>query len=271
MTRTFKTAAFKSSLEAHLRGKAKERGVPYATVRFKFVLERLLARLFFADDPGRLLKGGFAMDLRFRPGARTTNDLDLTVGLQSAEATSATLTDVWDRLQVAVARDLGDYLTYRIAAPRRELTNAPGGGGRFPCEAVLAGKSCDKLHIHVGMGDPILGEPERLTGDDLPLGRPGEHPHQGPGGSGTADRTRTLETGRGSGGVAPHLPSSQHAPASGGFIAAPGILANRLSADGGRGAIVDGSGSGSLRDLDRLLVGESTRGHAVKVRRCPET
>jgi len=49
MTRTFKTAAaFKTSLEAHLRTKANERGVPYATVRFKFVLERLLARLFFA-------------------------------------------------------------------------------------------------------------------------------------------------------------------------------------------------------------------------------
>jgi len=38
MTRTFKTAAaFKTSLEAHLRTKANERGVPSATVRFKFV------------------------------------------------------------------------------------------------------------------------------------------------------------------------------------------------------------------------------------------
>ena len=77
-------AAFKASLEAHLRKRAAERGVPYATLQLKFVIERLLARLFRDEKPAWLLKGGFALDLRFRPRARTTKDIDLTVSVQTA-------------------------------------------------------------------------------------------------------------------------------------------------------------------------------------------
>ena len=63
-------AAFNASLEAHLRKRAAERGVPYATLQLKFVIERLLARLFRAADPGWLLKGGFALELRYGWGNR---------------------------------------------------------------------------------------------------------------------------------------------------------------------------------------------------------
>ena len=38
---------------------------------------------------------------------------------------------------------------------------------RYPCEAVLVGKTYAKFHLDVGCGDAIVGEPERLTGDDL--------------------------------------------------------------------------------------------------------
>jgi hypothetical protein len=40
-------------------------------------IERLLARLVVDKDPPWLLKGGYAMELRFRPKARTTSDIDL--------------------------------------------------------------------------------------------------------------------------------------------------------------------------------------------------
>lgn len=167
MAKQFRTAAaFKTALETHLRRHATERGVPFSTVQLKFVIERLLARLFAGENPPWLLKGGFAMDLRFRPRARTTKDVDLSVSLITGggDARSAGLRD---RLQEALDVDLGDYLTFRLGTPKRELTNAPGGGAQFPCEAVLVGKTYAAFHIDVGVGDALIGTPERLVGEDL--------------------------------------------------------------------------------------------------------
>jgi hypothetical protein len=107
------------------------------------------------------------MDLRFRPRARTTKDVDLSVSLTSVKAGADLLAAVRDQLQAAVDVDLGDYLTYRIGEPGRQLTNAPKGGARYPCEAVLVGKAYQKMHIDVGCGDALVGDPELLVGDDL--------------------------------------------------------------------------------------------------------
>jgi hypothetical protein len=168
MARRFgSAAAFKASLEANLKKVALERKSPFSTLQLKLVIERLLARLFRDPEPPWLLKGGFAMDLRFRPKARTTKDVDLSVSHASAELASDLSGALRDRIQEAVDVDLGDYLTYRIGAPRQELTNAPLGGARYPCEAVLVGKTYAKFHIDVGCGDALAGEPERLAGDDL--------------------------------------------------------------------------------------------------------
>lgn len=164
MAKTFgSAAAFKASLEARLRKRAVERSLPLQTVQLRFVMERLLARLFHEESPPWLLKGGYAMDLRYRPRARTTKDIDLSVSLTSVGEAAG----LRDRLQAAADRDLGDYLVYRIGELKSELTNAPAGGGRYPCEAMLVGKSYAKLHIDVGIGDTVFGEPERLIGEDL--------------------------------------------------------------------------------------------------------
>ena len=168
MARMFgSAAAFKASLEARIRKRATERAMPIHTLQLKFVMERLLARLFFKVDPPWLLKGGFAMDLRFRPKARTTKDIDLSVSLVGAIPGDNATAALREWLQVAVDVDLGDHLTFRIGEPRAELTNAPKGGARYPCEAVLVGKTYAKFHIDVGLGDALVGAPELLVGDDL--------------------------------------------------------------------------------------------------------
>jgi hypothetical protein len=85
MARQFASpAAFRTSLETRLRKIASERGVPFGTLQLRLVIERLLARLFRDPDPPWLLKGGFAMDLRFRPRARTTKDVDLSISIRPA-------------------------------------------------------------------------------------------------------------------------------------------------------------------------------------------
>lgn len=66
--------AFRQALQARLRSVAAERDLSVQDVQIKFLIERLLARQFHFDDPPWVLKGGFAMELRYRPHARTTKD-----------------------------------------------------------------------------------------------------------------------------------------------------------------------------------------------------
>jgi len=72
---------FRQALLARLRATAVARGTAIQDLQLRFLMERLLARIFFNQDQPWLLKGGFALDLRYRPLARTTRDLDLTIGL----------------------------------------------------------------------------------------------------------------------------------------------------------------------------------------------
>ncbi len=161
-------AAFRASLEDRLKREAAARGVPLNTLRLKLVMERLLARLFAAANPPWLLKGGYAMELRYRPRARTTRDLDLTVAsADAAQPLAVRLERVRDELQAAAEVDAGDFLRYTIAAAASELQGAPLGGARFTAEATLAGRPYGRFHLDVGFGDAVLGGPERLAGDDL--------------------------------------------------------------------------------------------------------
>jgi hypothetical protein len=82
-------AAFRQSLEDRLRQVAHARGLPVNALRLKLLIERLLARLFAEPDPPWLLKGGYAMELRFRPRARTTKDLDLASTIDEAAGSVA--------------------------------------------------------------------------------------------------------------------------------------------------------------------------------------
>jgi hypothetical protein len=81
-----RAAAFKAALESNLRKLATQRTLPLSTLQLKLGIERLLARLFHTSDPPWRLKGGFAMDLRFRPRARTTKDIDLSLALPARAA-----------------------------------------------------------------------------------------------------------------------------------------------------------------------------------------
>jgi hypothetical protein len=169
MAKQFRSAtAFKTSLETRLKALAEERKIPLDSLRLKVVIERLLARLFQNADAGWFLKGGFAMELRFRPCARTTKDVDLAIGPKivsmKREMNPERLRDL---LQEAAEIDLGDYLAFRIGPAQAELEAAPFGGARFPCEAILAGKSYAKFHVDLGCGDPVVGEPEQLVGEGL--------------------------------------------------------------------------------------------------------
>ena len=160
-------AAFKASLEARIRTVASQRKVPINTLRLKLVMERLLARLFAGANQPWVLKGGYALELRHRPRARTTRDIDLTCAADGNVDLQVRLRMVREQLQVAAEIDLGDYLTFRIEEAEVELVGAPLGGARFSCEAFLSGRTYGRFHIDLGFGDDAGTAPEILSGDDL--------------------------------------------------------------------------------------------------------
>lgn len=160
-------AAFRQALESRLRTTADARGLSINDQRVKLVIERLLARLFAKSDAPWILKGGYAMELRYRPQARTTRDVDLSVSKTTANDLKARTAAVRDQLQEAADLELGDYLVYRIGNPKGELPGAPLGGARFPVEVFLAEKLYGRFHLDLGFGDAVLGSPEPLVGDDL--------------------------------------------------------------------------------------------------------
>lgn len=169
MTRDYPSAvAFRQALETRLRDLAKQRGVQIQGLRLKVAIERLLARLFQDDNPPWLLKGGYAMELRFRPHARTTRDVDLAIGdVVHCGAVAERLVQLHESLDIAAKRDLGDFFEYVIPPARSALQVAPGGGGVFSVLAMLAGREFARFHIDVGFGDRLIGQAEILAGEDL--------------------------------------------------------------------------------------------------------
>ena len=169
MSKSYPNAeAFRQALEARLRNAAQQRGVQIQGLRLKVAIERLLARLFNDVEPPWLLKGGYAMELRFRPKARTTRDLDLTTGdAVDPAALRQRLLEVHEALQSAAAKDLGDSFEFLIQPARSEILAAPGGGGVFGVLARMAGRDFARFHIDVGFGDGVVGEAEMLVGDEL--------------------------------------------------------------------------------------------------------
>ena len=91
-------AAFRNSLKTRVKEAARREGVDIAYMQKKLVFEMFLHRVF-SKNPGFYLKGGFAMDLRYKIG-RSTKDLDfatlqrLTALLNNNENSAAELRNI---------------------------------------------------------------------------------------------------------------------------------------------------------------------------------
>jgi len=84
MSQTFSSSAsFRQSLESRLQAISKEKGIHLQRVRRKVAFERFLARLFSVQPYPWVLKGGYALEVRFEV-ARATKDMDLGTRLKIA-------------------------------------------------------------------------------------------------------------------------------------------------------------------------------------------
>jgi hypothetical protein len=144
--------AFRQALESRLREQALRTSTPLVRLRKLVAFDRFLARLACAQPQPWLLKGGFALQLRLADRARLTKDIDLLLRLPDADARLL--------LQQAVARDLGDWFAFAVAAPAQ--AGALAFVQRFPVHSMLDGRTFEDFHVDVGTGDPVVDEVDVL-------------------------------------------------------------------------------------------------------------
>jgi hypothetical protein len=155
--RTYATAAaFRRALEERLKNLSRAEQVDIKRLRRQVAFDRLLARLFANDATPWALKGGYALELRFK-AARSTIDIDLT--LQRVVATAEVgdaVRAIREMLQVAADASLDDWFQYTIGPPVMDLTAAPYGGARYSVETRMDGRVFAKFHLDAGIGDVVI-------------------------------------------------------------------------------------------------------------------
>jgi predicted nucleotidyltransferase component of viral defense system len=117
--------------------------------------DRFLARLETYDPDIWVLKGGYALQLRLGEKARTTKDIDLLMQHAAEQA--------HELLSSASMIDLGDWFSFDVErAVRIEQRDEPLSS-RYPVHSLLDGRTFEKFHVDVGVGDPLVRKPERLA------------------------------------------------------------------------------------------------------------
>ena len=159
-SRSYKTGpAFRTALEERLAQIARRESIDLQRLRRQVAFDRFLVRLANAPQSPWVLKGGYAMELRYRK-ARSTKDLDFT--MRSAPPTLPAADSVLEVVREAAAADLGDFFTFRIGKATSDLEGAPYGGSRYPVEAVLGGRTFARFHLDVGVGDLVMEPAETM-------------------------------------------------------------------------------------------------------------
>ena len=148
--------AFRTALEERLKRTSITEQTDLNRLRRQVSFDRLLTRLFREESPPWVLKGGYALELRFKD-ARSTVDIDLTV--QRVETTAAgddTNQVVRAMLQSAADISLGDWFEFTVGPASMDLTAAPYGGARYPVEARMDERIFARFHVDAGVGDVVM-------------------------------------------------------------------------------------------------------------------
>lgn len=167
MIQHYKSATdFRKSLEARLQNRALITGQDLQRLRKKVAFDRFLARIFIDDEtPSFLLKGGYAMELRFEK-ARATTDIDLTYLERFKNISREEITEeVFEVLRDVSQIVMEDYFIYQIGEAQLDLENAPYGGARYPISAFLDGRLFVRFQLDVGL-DVMVNKIERIKAQD---------------------------------------------------------------------------------------------------------
>jgi predicted nucleotidyltransferase component of viral defense system len=150
---------FRQQLLERLKNEARRQGTETQRVQQRVAFERLLARLAASGE--WLLKGGFALELRYGWRNRPTRDIDLRTEREPEQALA--------RLREAVAgpAPADDRFRFELGDAVAELQGAPGGGLRVRVVARVAGVTFASFAVDLTSGDAVVAAPETLVGSDL--------------------------------------------------------------------------------------------------------
>ncbi len=148
-------AAFRQALEDRLRAA----GGDIVRARRRIVFERILARLV-ADRPAAwVLKGGVALEVRFRERARTTRDMDLAIAEEIEN-----VDELRNLVIEALVRDRdGDWFRMSLEGSSDLSADRAGRRGwRLPIRAELDGRLFERTRLDVVERTTETGVTERL-------------------------------------------------------------------------------------------------------------
>jgi predicted nucleotidyltransferase component of viral defense system len=166
MNKTFSSpASFRQSLESRLQAISKEKGIDLQRVRRKVAFERFLARLFAMQPYPWVLKGGYALEVRFEV-ARATKDMDLGTRLKIAGTVDEQQAILLKQLQERAMLEASDYFQFRVEPTAKLIESAPYGGFRFPIRSIIAGRLFVAFSVDIGFGDIITPPTEEIEGSN---------------------------------------------------------------------------------------------------------
>ena len=146
-------SAFRRALENRLRTMSLQTDIPLVRLRKMVAFDRFLYRLFTYEPDFWVVKGGFALQLRLGGKARSTKDIDLLL--------LAEMHEIYPQLRTASAIDLGDWFAFEVSdVVRSEADDV--GGLRYSLQALLDGRTFERFHIDIGIGDPLVEPVEYL-------------------------------------------------------------------------------------------------------------
>src|SRR5882724_8003912 len=162
--RSATAGAFRRALEERLKRASLTDQIDPNRLRRQVSFDRLLARLFREESPPWVLKGGYALELRFK-AARSTVDIDLTLHRIAAATAEGHDTNqvVREMLQRVAEISFGDWFEYVIGPPVMDLTAAPYGGARYPVEARMDERIFSRFHLDAGIGDVVMQPLETIV------------------------------------------------------------------------------------------------------------
>jgi len=153
-------SAFRQALEERLRARAVREGLDLSRLRRLVSVDRLLARLFADGERAPwIVKGGYALEVRFALKGRATRDLDLAI----PPVRGAAMAFLIDELTRALGCDVEDFFQLGLGERRLDLGGAPEGGVRFHASVDLDGRRFDDFHVDVVLGEEPLGAPNWMS------------------------------------------------------------------------------------------------------------
>ena len=160
--------AFRMALEQHIKRVCPANAPAIQRLRKRVAIERFLGRLQYPARSPYLLKGAFALYLRFGSRARVTQDLDTGIDSSHLDRLPSGPSGISEDLQKAAVTPLDDFFAFRILREGEPIPQEPDVRAyRFTVHSTLADRPFESFKLDVGIDAPLVAAPEELQESDL--------------------------------------------------------------------------------------------------------